>query len=224
MASKQKRSACRARPIQVPTFALFGPNGRRPPPPPVPGSDAAFGASFEQPGLQDGRARPRSHRFPRSLRSFCFRPGLVPKMLFLTGLLNRSSLSFMFVTAVRVLSIVACLLGFAAEVFILVEAVKGVHAAEAHPTPAKHTAGNSTTTAVLATTAENTCGYIGYSDVPKSFGSAFTSGSDDAQLTRRPQRTRLLHRRSGPRHRHPPHVPRQRDRASEEPRCGSMLR
>ena len=115
-------------------------------------------------------------------------------MFFLAGFLNRSSLTFMFVTAVRVVSIVALILGIGAEIFLLVDGIKGVQHANqpSSSSPVTSSGDNSTTSfgnatlsddvvsatvmllkrAVESTTSsdEKSCGYIGGTDVPKSFG------------------------------------------------------
>ena len=98
-------------------------------------------------------------------------------MLFLAGLLNRSSLSFILVSVVRLISIIAILFGFAMEIYLIVVNIQGVHhhsqAASADSGSQKQAVGsqshNATNTAFPAPEA-SACGYIEGTNVPITFG------------------------------------------------------
>ncbi|PLW51956.1 hypothetical protein PCASD_00785 [Puccinia coronata f. sp. avenae] len=98
-------------------------------------------------------------------------------MLFLAGLLNRSSLSFILVSVVRLISIIAILFGFAMEIYFIVVNIQGVHrhsqAVSADSGSQKQDLGskslNATNTAFPSSEA-SACGYIEGTNVPITFG------------------------------------------------------
>jgi len=102
-------------------------------------------------------------------------------MLFLAGLLNRSSLSFILVSVVRIISIVAILFAFAMEIYLIVVNIKGVqHHSQEIATSADDSGSqkqilgstaNNATTASIIQPASSPCGYIEGTNVPTTFGS-----------------------------------------------------
>ena len=107
-------------------------------------------------------------------------------MLFLAGLLNRSSLSFILVSVVRIISIVAILFAFAMEIYLIVVNIKGVqHHSQEIATSADDsgsqkqilgsTATNATTASIIQP-ASSPCGYIEGTNVPTTFGSVIFPG------------------------------------------------
>ncbi|MBW0519974.1 hypothetical protein O181_059689 [Austropuccinia psidii MF-1] len=96
-------------------------------------------------------------------------------MFFLAGLLNRSSLSFIFVTIIRAISIIALLFTLGIEIYLLVINIKGVQNASNHE--AKDAAQglnsrdrNSTNLSSEPLDSSQACGYISGTNVPTSFG------------------------------------------------------
>ncbi|WAQ81606.1 hypothetical protein PtA15_1A948 [Puccinia triticina] len=96
-------------------------------------------------------------------------------MIFLAGLFNRSSLSFILVSVVRLVSIVTILFAFAMEIYLIVVNIQGVHR---HSQDSSADSGsqrrdlgssksNNATTLPLATSA---CGYINETNIPTTFG------------------------------------------------------
>lgn len=101
-------------------------------------------------------------------------------MFFLAGLLNRSSLSFIFVSIVRLISIVAILFMLAMEIYLIAINVKTVHKSSPSDDPAgsgNHDSGSTkqalNQTDILSLSeisASTSCGYINGTNVPTTFG------------------------------------------------------
>ncbi|KAA1124353.1 hypothetical protein PGTUg99_028153 [Puccinia graminis f. sp. tritici] len=98
-------------------------------------------------------------------------------MIFLAGLLNRSSLSFILVSVVRLISIVAILFAFAMEIYLIVVNIQGVHR-HSHDSSADSGSqkrdltpkSNSTTSPSALSPSTSACGYIDETNVPTTFG------------------------------------------------------
>ncbi|KAH9466262.1 hypothetical protein MJO28_001115 [Puccinia striiformis f. sp. tritici] len=95
-------------------------------------------------------------------------------MIFLAGLLNRSSLSFILVSVVRLISIIAILFAFAMNLYLIVINIQGVHhhlqEVSADSGSQKRDLSHNTTNASSLPPATSDCGYINGTNVPTTFG------------------------------------------------------
>ncbi|KAI9607543.1 hypothetical protein KEM48_001555 [Puccinia striiformis f. sp. tritici PST-130] len=93
---------------------------------------------------------------------------------FLAGLLNRSSLSFILVSVVRLISIIAILFAFAMNLYLIVINIQGVHhhlqEVSADSGSQKRDLSHNTTNASSLPPATSDCGYINGTNVPTTFG------------------------------------------------------